>query len=125
MLPDHNQTKLSRVMRVQPLPDEKPAPGFSWRDYEDVDADGEDDGWGVVKSKRPRKFRDSYHFTQKYITYVSKRALRARSRNKRVRIHIHFFTTCSNPKAAPKCKETRSPESCQGHGGKRSSRRSC
>jgi hypothetical protein len=42
-------------MRVQPLPDEKPAPGFSWRDYEDVDADGEDDGWGVVKSKRPRK----------------------------------------------------------------------
>lgn len=52
MLADHNQPMLSRVMRVQPLPDEKPAPGFSWRDYEDVDADGEDDGWGVVKSSK-------------------------------------------------------------------------
>lgn len=56
---------LSRVMRVQPLPNEKPATGFSWGDYEDVrvvtdggenDADGEDDGWGVVTSKRPSKF---------------------------------------------------------------------
>lgn len=54
MLPEH--PTLSRVMRVQPLPNEKPAPGFSWRDYEDVDADGEDDGWGVVKSKRSRGF---------------------------------------------------------------------
>lgn len=42
-------------MRIQPLPHEKPAEGFSWGDYEDVradagenDADGEDDGWGVV-----------------------------------------------------------------------------
>jgi len=60
MLPEH--PTLSRVMRIQPLPDEKPAPGFSWGDYEGVhapdgegnDADGEDDGWGVVKSKRPR-----------------------------------------------------------------------
>ncbi|KAF9444086.1 hypothetical protein P691DRAFT_807902, partial [Macrolepiota fuliginosa MF-IS2] len=51
MLPEH--PTLSRVMRIQPLPNEKPAPGFSWGDYEDVhDADGEDDGWGVVKTKR-------------------------------------------------------------------------
>jgi len=51
-------------MRVQPLPNEKPATGFSWGDYEDVrvvtdggenDADGEDDGWGVVTSKRPKR----------------------------------------------------------------------
>ena len=52
----------SRVIRVTPLPSEKPVAGFSWADYEDVrvatdggenDADGEDDGWGVVTSKRP------------------------------------------------------------------------
>lgn len=52
---------LARVMRVQPRPDEKPASGFSWADYEDVrvdetarrdyDSDGEDDGWGVVTSR--------------------------------------------------------------------------
>lgn len=62
--PDH--PTLARVMRVQPRPDEKPASGFSWGDYEDVrvaesagagnDADGEDEGWGVVRSKgRPSK----------------------------------------------------------------------
>lgn len=61
--PDH--PTLSRVMRVQPRPDEKPALGFSWGDYEDVrndaDVDGEDDdaGWGVVKNKRSR----TYHCT--------------------------------------------------------------
>jgi hypothetical protein len=61
MLETPDYPTLSRVMRVQPMPDEKPASGFSWGDYEDVrvaesagggnDADGEDDGWGVVKSK--------------------------------------------------------------------------
>jgi len=60
--PDH--PSLARVLRVQPLPDEKPAAGFPWADYEDVhvdnDADGEDDGeWGVVKSKRPKTTRSS------------------------------------------------------------------
>ena len=52
--PDH--PTLSRVMRVQPRSDEKPADGFSWGDYEDVreagaEADADDEGWGVVKSK--------------------------------------------------------------------------
>ncbi|EDR02904.1 uncharacterized protein LACBIDRAFT_332132 [Laccaria bicolor S238N-H82] len=48
--PDH--PTLSRVMRVQPRPDEKPVDGFSWGDYEDVrEADADDEGWGVVKSK--------------------------------------------------------------------------
>ncbi|KAH6910504.1 hypothetical protein BKA70DRAFT_1100620 [Coprinopsis sp. MPI-PUGE-AT-0042] len=54
---------LSRVMRIKPGPDEKPASGYSWADYEDVrvtdggenDADGEDDGWGVVKSRKPSR----------------------------------------------------------------------
>lgn len=64
MLETSDFPMLSRVMRVQPLPDEKPASGFSWGDYEDVrvvtdggenDADGEDDGWGVVTSKRSSK----------------------------------------------------------------------
>jgi len=37
-------------MRVQPRPDEKPADGFSWGDYEDVreagaEADADDEGW--------------------------------------------------------------------------------
>jgi len=42
---------------VTPAPNEKPAAGFSWADYEDVEdvraaeADGEDDGWGIVKSR--------------------------------------------------------------------------
>ncbi|PFH53253.1 hypothetical protein AMATHDRAFT_1326 [Amanita thiersii Skay4041] len=61
--PDH--PTLSRVIRVRPLPGEKPASGFSWGDYEDVhpderaghDADGEDEGWGVVKSKRSKTER--------------------------------------------------------------------
>lgn len=61
MLETSDFPTLSRVMRVQPLPNEKPATGFSWGDYEDVrvgtdggenDADGEEEGWGVVSSKR-------------------------------------------------------------------------
>jgi len=61
MLETSDYPSVARVMRVQPRLDEKPASGFSWADYEDVhvedgagagnDADGEDDGWGVVKSK--------------------------------------------------------------------------
>ncbi|KAL1745544.1 hypothetical protein HDZ31DRAFT_36175 [Schizophyllum fasciatum] len=58
MLETPDDAPLARVMRVTPRPDEKPASGFSWGDYEDVaaegggnDADGEDDGWGVVKSR--------------------------------------------------------------------------
>ncbi|EKM50178.1 uncharacterized protein PHACADRAFT_264760 [Phanerochaete carnosa HHB-10118-sp] len=52
----------ARVMRVQPRPDEQPAAGFSWADYEDVDgsgvtaddADGEyESGW-IVQSSRGR-----------------------------------------------------------------------
>lgn len=55
MLEVSDYPNLARVIRVQPLPNEKPATGFSWGDYEDVgehDADGEDDGWGVVTNKR-------------------------------------------------------------------------
>lgn len=55
MLETSDYPNLARVIRVQPLPNEKPATGFSWGDYEDVgehDADGEDDGWGVVTNKR-------------------------------------------------------------------------
>jgi hypothetical protein len=57
MLETSDYPTVSRVMRVQPSADEKPADGFSWGDYEDVrpgdDADREDDGggWGVIKSK--------------------------------------------------------------------------
>jgi hypothetical protein len=56
---------LARVIRIPPVANEKPAAGFSWADYEDVrigtdggenDADGEDDGWGVVASKRPSAY---------------------------------------------------------------------
>ncbi|KAF8624206.1 hypothetical protein AX17_007194 [Amanita inopinata Kibby_2008] len=67
MLETSDYPAVSRVMRVHPLPGEKPASGFSWADYEDVhveegaghDADGEDDGWGVVKSRRSRPERSS------------------------------------------------------------------
>ncbi|KIM88394.1 hypothetical protein PILCRDRAFT_814293 [Piloderma croceum F 1598] len=68
MLETPDYPAISRVMRVQPRPDEKPASGFSWGDYEDVgvdreaagdnenDGDGEgegedNDGWGVVKGR--------------------------------------------------------------------------
>ena len=58
MLEVPDQPSVARVLRVQPNPGEKPVPGFSWADYEDVqvaaaeDADGEDDGgWGVVRSR--------------------------------------------------------------------------
>jgi len=60
MLETSDYPTVSRVMRVQPRADEKPVPGFSWGDYEDVhvaadDADGEDDGgWGVVRSRSRR-----------------------------------------------------------------------
>ncbi|KAI0369822.1 hypothetical protein BV20DRAFT_967507 [Pilatotrama ljubarskyi] len=59
--PDYPQ--VARVMRIQPRADERPAAGFSWGDYEDVDdtraaaddADGEEDGgWGVVRTRRSR-----------------------------------------------------------------------
>ncbi|KAG6813342.1 hypothetical protein H0H92_011890 [Tricholoma furcatifolium] len=65
MLETPDYAPLARVMRVQPRPGEKPAAGFSWGDYEDVrndaDADAEDDdaGWGVVKSRRSRSDRSS------------------------------------------------------------------
>ncbi|OJA09827.1 hypothetical protein AZE42_07751 [Rhizopogon vesiculosus] len=57
---------LARVMRVQPRADEAPAPGFSWKDYEDVDDgsgklnDGDDgDGeWGIVKGKSRPSSKD-------------------------------------------------------------------
>lgn len=84
MLETPDYPALSRVMRVQPRPDEKPASGFSWGDYEDVnvtkgvgagagtsrggaenDADGEgdddNDGWGVVKSRKPSMYTRTSH----------------------------------------------------------------
>ncbi|TFK24052.1 hypothetical protein FA15DRAFT_619886 [Coprinopsis marcescibilis] len=65
LLDEPDVPTLSRVMRIKPGPDEKPASGFSWADYEDVrvtdggenDADGEDDGWGVVQSRKPKTSR--------------------------------------------------------------------
>ncbi|KIY46400.1 hypothetical protein FISHEDRAFT_75651 [Fistulina hepatica ATCC 64428] len=58
MLEDADRTALARVLRVQPRSDEQPASGFSWGDYEDVEASADDDdGWGVVKS-RNRKQHD-------------------------------------------------------------------
>ena len=54
--PDH--PPLARVMRVTPLPDEQPARGFTWGDYEDVaGTDDADDGWGVVQSRKPSTYR--------------------------------------------------------------------
>jgi hypothetical protein len=51
-------------MRIQS--NEQPIPGFSWKDYEEFqegnDADGEDDGWGVVQRKGSRVYSASYHF---------------------------------------------------------------
>ena len=68
------QPAIARVIRIAPGPNDKPAKGFSWADYEDVetpggtspsssrqpfvdgetsaDADGDDDEGWVVKSRR-------------------------------------------------------------------------
>jgi hypothetical protein len=46
------------VSRVKPAPGEKPAKGFSWEDYEGVDADADADeegDWVVQSKKKPRK----------------------------------------------------------------------
>ncbi|KAF9473376.1 hypothetical protein BDN70DRAFT_885917 [Pholiota conissans] len=66
MLTTPDYPTLARVVRVKPRPDEKPADGFTWGDYEDVrtgdDADGEggageddDEGWGVVTSRKSKR----------------------------------------------------------------------
>ena len=69
MLEVSDQPSVARVLRVQPTVEEKPAPGFSWADYEDVqvaaaeDADGEDDGgWGVVKSRNRNSTLNAFGF---------------------------------------------------------------
>ncbi|KAH9849910.1 hypothetical protein C2E23DRAFT_870362 [Lenzites betulinus] len=64
LLEEPDYPEVARVMRIQPKAGERPAAGFSWGDYEDVDeprtltaddADGEDDGgWGVVRSRRAK-----------------------------------------------------------------------
>jgi len=59
--PDH--PRVARVMRIQQGQGKKPAGGFSWANYEDVDetrtaddADGEGDrGWGIVKGRSRTK----------------------------------------------------------------------
>ncbi|KIJ55517.1 hypothetical protein M422DRAFT_24083 [Sphaerobolus stellatus SS14] len=66
MLETPHHPEIARVIRVTPTPNEKPAAGFSWADYEDVEdapgaeADGEDDsGWGIVKSRGRAKHPQS------------------------------------------------------------------
>jgi hypothetical protein len=101
MLETPDYPVLSRVMRVQPRPDEKPASGFSWADYEDVhvdsgtgsrsgaissqendadaDGDGEEDdngGWGVVKSRRSST--SSYPLMSKYISNPNNHRIKAK-----------------------------------------------
>ncbi|KAH7910190.1 hypothetical protein BJ138DRAFT_1065661 [Hygrophoropsis aurantiaca] len=61
MLEHSDYPSLARVMRVQPRADERPAAGFSWQDYEDVEgtasneADDDEGKWGVVKGKSRSK----------------------------------------------------------------------
>ncbi|KAH9479947.1 hypothetical protein JR316_0008544 [Psilocybe cubensis] len=93
MLETSDFPTLSRVMRVQPLPNEKPATGFSWGDYEDVrvgtdggenDADGEEEGWGVVTSKRSKRTlpsTSSQSHTQKAPETMTKRQKQNAERN--------------------------------------------
>ncbi|VDC06064.1 unnamed protein product [Peniophora sp. CBMAI 1063] len=48
--------------KVKPAPGEQPAKGFTWEDYEGVDADADSD-WGVVSSKKPRRKTDDDGWT--------------------------------------------------------------
>jgi hypothetical protein len=54
MLETPDYPAISRVMRVQPRPDDKPASGFSWGDYEDVGVDHERhlpvEQWGIMRT---------------------------------------------------------------------------
>jgi hypothetical protein len=55
--PSSLQDASSHIVPVRPPPGEKPAKGFTWKDYEgvrvDEDASSEEDGdWGVVRSRR-------------------------------------------------------------------------
>lgn len=68
MLPPPNPP--ARVLKVVPGPNDRPAPGFSWGDYEDADIsthdaeDEDDEGWGVVRSRRSFRSTDSSGPTQ-------------------------------------------------------------
>ncbi|KZP01771.1 hypothetical protein CALVIDRAFT_532530 [Calocera viscosa TUFC12733] len=57
---------IARVVRVKPSVGDKPAAGFSWADYEDVEGGGgmadeaDDEGeWGIVKSRNRRSAAQS------------------------------------------------------------------
>jgi hypothetical protein len=61
---------LAHVIRVLPLPNEKPATGLSWVDYDDVggnDADDEGDGLAVVRSKRSKRTSPSASAAQPHV----------------------------------------------------------
>jgi len=118
MLEEPDQPSVARVLRVQPIPGEKPAPGFSWADYEDVqmaaaeDADGEDDGgWGVVKSRS----RNSTFCASILILFIDCVSNRARATT------ANGLTTAEwvrdDQKATPERRQTRSPEICESRGG--------
>ncbi|GAB1518518.1 hypothetical protein RhiTH_001578 [Rhizoctonia solani] len=64
MLETPQYPEVARVMRVKSEGEPQPAPGYSWGDYEDADEnkvvsmdDDETDegGWGVVKSRKPKR----------------------------------------------------------------------
>ncbi|CUA77126.1 hypothetical protein RSOLAG22IIIB_06517 [Rhizoctonia solani] len=64
MLETPQYPDVARVMRVKSADEPQPAPGYSWGDYEDADEnkvismdDEETDegGWGVVKSRKPKR----------------------------------------------------------------------
>lgn len=117
MLEEPDQASIARVLRVQPNPGEKPAPGFSWADYEDVqvaaaeDADGEDDGgWGVVKSRsRNSTFRilSLIPFIEVCLNRAGATAANRLTTSERIR---------NDEEATTERRQTRSPESCQSRG---------
>lgn len=116
MLEEPDQPPVEEVPRVQPTPGEKPVPGFSWADYEDVqaaaeDADGEDDGgWGVVKSRSRNSM--FHHFVlvpciDGYLHRARTTAANRLSTPERIR---------NDQKTTTKCRQARSPESGQNRG---------
>ena len=117
MLEEPDQPSVARVLRVQPNPGEKPVPGFSWADYEDVqvaaaeDADGEDDGgWGVVKS-RTRNSAFKLFALIPFIDVWSNRAGATPTNRLTTPERLR-----NDQKATTERRQTRSPESCQSRG---------
>ncbi|KAG8933680.1 hypothetical protein FRC03_011326 [Tulasnella sp. 419] len=96
MFESSNVPELARVMRVTAPVTETPG-GISWRDYEDAadlqQTEDDDEGWGIVKSRKPKSTRtpnsetpnDSPSVSTESLTKQQRRNAAKREANKAVK----------------------------------------